>query len=334
MKNRKIINIGLIGCGIIGLRRLANLPKNFRLIGCADPIIPLKKIFKKNKKLILTSNWKKLLNLKNLDAVIIATTHQLHTQIISECVKKDLHVFVEKPGGISAIKTEKIIQNLRKKKVYLNIRVGFNHRYHPAFLKAKELIKKKLIGKILYIRAVYGHGGRLNYEKEWRFKKKISGGGELIDKGSHLIDLARFFLGDLKIISSKLKNFFWKMQLEDNCFLNLQNKNGSTAFLHASCTEWKNKFLFEIFGQFGKIEINGLGKSYGEEKLILYKMSKKMGKPAKKVFKFSKKDSSWIKELEEFYIDIVKKRISNPGLVDIYKNLKIINAIYKSNDHN
>ena len=334
MKNRKIFNIGLIGCGIIGLRRLENLPKNFRLIGCADPVIPLKKIFKKNRKLILTSNWKKLLNTKNLDAVIIATTHQLHTQIISECVKKNLHVFVEKPGGISAIKTEKIIQNLRKKKVYLNIRVGFNHRYHPAFLKAKELIKKKLIGKILYIRAVYGHGGRLNYEKEWRFKKKISGGGELIDKGSHLIDLTRFFLGDLKIISSKLKNFFWKMQLEDNCFLNLQNKNGSTAFLHASCTEWKNKFLFEIFGQFGKIEINGLGKSYGEEKLILYKMSKKMGIPTKKVFKFSKKDSSWIKELEEFYIDIVKKRISSPGLVDIYKNLKIINTIYKSNDHN
>ena len=195
-------------------------------------------------------------------------------------------------------------------------------------------LNSTLIGKILYIRAVYGHGGRLNYEKEWRFKKRISGGGELIDKGSHLIDLARFFLGDLKIISSKLKNFFWKMQLEDNCFLNLQNKIGSNAFLHASCTEWKNKFLFEIFGQFGKIEINGLGKSYGEEKLILYKMSKKMGKPAKKDFKFSKKDNSWRKELEEFYIDIVKKRISNPGLVDIYKNLKIINTIYKSNDHN
>ena len=79
------------------------------------------------------------------------------------------------------------------------------------------------------------------------------------------------------------------MQLEDNCFLNLENKSGSTAFLHASCTEWKNKFLFEIFGQFGKIEINGLGKSYGEEKLIFYKMLKKMGKPKKKSLDFQKK---------------------------------------------
>ena len=201
-------------------------------------------------------------------------------------------------------------------------------------MKAKELIKNKLIGKILYIRAVYGHGGRLNYEKEWRFKKKISGGGELIDKGSHLIDLSRLFLGDLKVISSKLKNYFWKMQLEDNCFLILENKRGSSAFLHASCTEWKNKFLFEIFGQFGKIEIRGLGKSYGEEKLIFYKMLKKMGKPKKKEFRFLKKDYSWKKELDEFSIDIIKKRVSSPGIIDIYKNLEIINKIYKINDNN
>ena len=65
--------------------------------------------------------------------------------------------------------------------------------------------------------------------------------------------------------------------------------------------------MFEIFGQFGKIEINGLGKSYGEERLIFYKMLKKMGKPIKKEFRFSKKDYSWSKELNEFYIDIIKK---------------------------
>lgn len=333
MIKKKLINIGLVGCGIIGLRRLKNLPSNFKLIGCSDPKISIEKIFKYKKDLFLTPNWRKLISLKNLDAVIIATTHYLHSEIISECVNKNIHIFVEKPGGISAKKTYKIILKLKNKKSNLVIRAGFNHRYHPAFLKAKELIDKKIIGKILFIRAVYGHGGRLGYEKEWRFKKKFSGGGELIDKGSHLIDLSRFFLGDLRIISSKLKNFFWKIKLEDNCFLNLENKYGANAFLHASCTEWKNKFSYEIFCQLGKIEISGLGKSYGEEKLILYKMSKKMGKPPKKEFKFSKKDKSWKKELEEFYIDIVNKRMSNPGIKDIYENLKIIDKIYKTNDY-
>lgn len=333
MKNIKTLNVGLIGCGVIGIRRIQNLPSNFRLIGCADPYVPVKKKFKNNTKLFLTSDWKKLLCLNNLNAVIVATTHHIQSKIILECVKKKLHVFVEKPGGISSRETKKIILILKKIKKNINIKVGFNHRYHPAFIKAKELIDHNLVGKILYIRAIYGHGGRLNYEKEWRFKKKISGGGELIDKGSHLIDLSRFFLGELKVISSKLKNFFWKMKLEDNCFLNLENICGTTAFLHASCTEWKNKFSYEIFCQFGKIEISGLGKSYGEEKLILYKMSNKMGKPSKKEFKFSKKDKSWKKELEEFYIDIVNKRISSPGIKDIYENLKIIDKIYKTNDH-
>ena len=330
---KKLINIGLIGSGIVGIRRLQNLPSKFKLIGCADPIITVNKFFKRKNNLYLTKDWKKLIKLKNLDAVIVATTHHLQTQIISECVNNNIHVFVEKPGGISAKDTYQIILKLKKKKLKSKIRVGFNHRYHPAFLKAKDFIKNKIIGKILYIRSVYGHGGRLGYEKEWRFKKRFSGGGELIDKGSHLIDLSRFFLGDLQVVSSKLKNFFWKMKLEDNCFLNLENKYGASAFLHASCTEWKNKFLFEIFCEFGKIEINGLGKSYGEEKLILYKMSKKMGKPKKKEYKFSKKDLSWKKELNEFYLDIIKKRKPNPNLDDIYKNLKIINSIYKSNDN-
>ena len=183
----------------------------------------------------------------------------------------------------------------------------------------------------MYIRAVYGHGGRLNYNKEWRFNKKISGGGELIDKGSHLIDLSRLFLGNLSINFCKLKTFFWKMKLEDNCFLNLENKKGAFAFLHASCTEWKNKFIFEIFGKDGKIEINGLGKSYGKETLIYYKMSKSMGIPKKNVYSFKNNENfSWKMELNDFYLDIIKKRKSIPNINDVYENLKIINRIYNN----
>tara|TARA_B100000902_G_scaffold397005_1_gene459488 strand:- start:3082 stop:4080 length:999 start_codon:yes stop_codon:yes gene_type:complete len=328
------INIGLIGCGIVGLKRIENLPTGFNLIACADPKIFLKKNKKINKsKIFLTKNWKQLIKLENLHAVIIATFHYLHSEILLECIKKNIHVFVEKPAGISEKTTKSIILKL-KKKTGLKIRVGFNHRYHPAFLKAKNLIDQNSIGKINYIRAIYGHGGRLNYEKEWRFKKRFSGGGELIDKGSHLIDLSRLFLGDLKINSFNLKTYFWRMKLEDNCFINLENKRGSIAFLHASCTEWKNKFIFEIFGETGKIEINGLGKSYGQESLIFYKMSKKMNIPKKRIFLFSQGPNfSWNLELKEFYKDIMKKRKPIPGIYEAYKNLKIINSIYK-NDNN
>ncbi len=331
---KKKINIGLIGCGVVGLKRIKNLPNFFRLVGCADPLIFSKKININNKKILLTKNWKNLINQKNLQAVIISTTHHLHSKIILECLKKNIHVFVEKPAGVSIKETKNIISKLVNKK-NLKIRVGFNHRYHPAFLKAKKLVEKNKIGKIMYIRAIYGHGGRLNYEKEWRFKKNLSGGGELIDKGSHLIDLSRLFLGNLEINSFNLKTYFWKMKLEDNCFLNLENKKGSLAFLHASCTEWKNRFIFEIFGKTGKIEINGLGKSYGQESLTYYKMPKNMGIPKKSFFVFNHNPNySWNYELKEFYKDISKKRIPKPGILEAYENLKIINTIYKKNDNN
>ncbi len=326
---KKIFNIGLIGCGVIGQKRIYNLPKNFNLIGYSDikKINLDKKFF--GKEIFFTNKWKSLLKLKNLDAVIIATTHNLHSKILEECIKLNLHVFLEKPGGVSEIITKKLLSTLKKKK-FLKVRVGFNHRYHPAFLLAKRLIKSNKIGELMYIRAVYGHGGRLNYNNEWRFKKSISGGGELIDKGSHLIDLSRFFLGQLKPLAYELKTYFWKMKLEDNCFLILKNDRKKIAFLHSSCTEWKNRFVFEIFGKKGKLEINGLGRSYGSESLIFYKMSQKMGPPQKKIYNFNANlDNSWQIELNEFYNDILKKRSPIPGLKDAYENLKIINKIYK-----
>ena len=109
----------------------------------------------------------------------------------------------------------------------------------------------------------------------------------------------------------------------------MKNEKGSTATLHASSTEWKNKFIFEIFGKYGKIEINGLGKSYGLETLTFFKMSKKMGIPKSKHFIFNKNDIfSWKEELKEFYKDIKKNRKPSPSMYDAHENLKIITKIY------
>ena len=327
---QKKINIGLIGYGVVGKRRILSLPINFNLVACADPYIKINKIKLDKKNIYVFNNWRKLIDLKSLDAIIVCTTHNLHSIIIKECIKKNLHVFVEKPASINDLQSKQILKLLKKKK-NLKIRVGFNHRYHPAFLLAKKIINRNKIGKIMYIRAIYGHGGRKNYHKEWRFNKKFSGGGELIDKGSHLIDLSRLFLKNLKVDYSKLNTFFWKSKLEDNCFINLSNKQGAMAVLHASSTEWKNKFIFEIFGKYGKIEINGLGKSYGKEILKYYKMSKNMGIPYSKTYVFKENDMySWKEEMKEFSSDIKQNRNPVPGIKDAHENLRIISTIYKS----
>src|SRR5690606_10539977 len=154
----------------------------------------------------------------------------------------------------------------------------------------------------------YGHGGRVGYDKEWRAEPAISGGGELIDQGVHLIDLARWFLGNFSDIQGYAHTYYWDMPVDDNGFLLLKTLNNQVAHLHASCTEWKNLFSFEIYGRKGKLDINGLGGSYGVERLTFYKMLPEMGPPETYAWEFPMADDSWQCEFDEFIEDILNQR--------------------------
>ena len=255
-------------------------------------------------------------------------------KIIEFGIKKNkINLFIEKPGVKNFTEIKRILKIYNDKKTKIKIKFGFNHKYHESIILANQLIKNNQIGKLMYLRGVYGHGGNKDYRKEWRGKKKYSGGGELIDQGIHLIDLSRFFLGEFNSIKSDLNTFFRNTKVEDNAFLMLKGKK-KLAFLHASWTEWKNRLLIEIFGKKGKIEINGKGGSYGIETLTLYKMFKNKEKPLKKIWVFKGNLKSWKNELEEFYKEIKNnKNNSKKNLKNVYENFKIINQIYKKNDH-
>src|ERR1035441_8539723 len=94
------------------------------------------------------------------------------------------------------------------------VRIGFNHRYHRAFRKAREIFESGALGDMMFIRGRYGHGGRPGYDQEWRADPAISGGGELIDQGAHLIDLSRWFLGDFTRVRGSARTWFWDMPVE------------------------------------------------------------------------------------------------------------------------
>ena len=149
------------------------------------------------------------------------------------------------------------------------------------------------LGPLLYLRGRYGHGGRLGYDREWRADPAVAGGGELLDQGVHLIDLSRWFLGDFVEVAGRVGTYFWNMPVEDNGFSVLRTAAGQVAWLHASCTEWKNLFCFEIFGRDGKLQIDGLGGSYGVERLTFYRMLPQMGPPETTIWEYPGEDLSW-----------------------------------------
>lgn len=275
-----------------------------------------------------STDWRSTVRRSDIDLVFVATVHDMLAPIATEAAAAGKHVLIEKPGA----RTKGELAPLREaaRRTGALVRVGFNHRYHRAFRKAREIFDSGALGEMMYVRGRYGHGGRIGYEKEWRAQPEKSGGGELVDQGMHLIDLARWFLGNFAEAQGMIGTYFWDMPVEDNAFLLLRTAGGQVAFLHATWTEWKNLFSFEICGRLGKLEITGLGGSYGVERLAFYHMLPEMGPPETTIWEYPTADDSWQAEAAEFVEDIRLKRQPSVGIAEAEAALEVVETIYRS----
>lgn len=323
------LNVAIVGCGLIGTKRAASLA-GCRLAACCDQDIRRAEALAGDyPDAAPASDWRATAAMPGIDIVIVATTHDMLARIAAEAARAGKHVLIEKPGARRSAELDPVAKAARASGVL--VRVGFNHRYHRAFRKAREIFDSGDAGPLMFIRARYGHGGRLGYEREWRADGAVSGGGELIDQGMHLIDLARWFLGDFSHVSGRTPTYFWNMPVEDNAFLLLETEARQLAFLHASWTEWKNLFSFEICCRTGKLEISGLGGSYGTERLTFHRMSPDMGPPETTTWEFPMPDNSWDMEFADFLKDIGANRQPCPGIADAQAALRIAERVYQEN---
>ena len=274
-----------------------------------------------------TDDWRATVARADVDLVIVSTVNNALTPVTLAALAAGKHVLVEKPAALTARELDAVIDAAAAAGVC--VRVGFNHRYHPAIRKARELYDAGVLGPMMFVRARYGHGGRLGYEKEWRADPVVAGGGELIDQGVHVIDLARWFLGDFTRVEGFAHTYFWPMPVDDNAFLLLRTTSGQTASLHVSCTEWKNLFSFEIYGRQAKLHVEGLGGSYGVERLSYYRMTPEMGPPETTIWEYPGADRSWEIEFAEFLDDLRLQRPPAAGLHDARAALQVVDAIYQ-----
>lgn len=261
-----------------------------------------------------------------IDAVIVSTLNAALAPVTLAAVQAGKHVLVEKPGALNAAQLRTVQAAAQAKGV--QVRLGYNHRFHPSLQKARALLDEGVLGPLMFIRARYGHGGRVGYDREWRADAALSGGGELIDQGVHLIDLAGWIMGDFPTVEGHASTLFWDMKVDDNAFLSLRTAADQTAWLHVSCTEWKNLFSLEIYGRDAKLALDGLGGSYGPEKLTYYKMLPEMGPPEITSWEYVRGDDSWALETRAFIDDIRLKRTPQPGLAEGIRTLEIVESIY------
>jgi predicted dehydrogenase len=321
------LRFAIIGCGLIGSKRLTALPAHSVVAACDLNSERAASLAAKAGSQCMATTSSDTVLTGDADAVIISATNAALAPLAASCIRHGKHVLVEKPVGISLAELDELQVLADNHRVL--VRAGYNHRFHPAFQKARQIFESGVIGDLMFIRARYGHGGRVGYDREWRADPALSGGGELIDQGVHLIDLAGWFLGPWECIDGHAATYFWDMPVDDNAFLSLRNATGNTAWLHVSCTEWKNLFSFEIYGRNGKLHIEGLGGSYGVERLYHYQMLPAMGPPDTVIYEYPRGDESWAIETAEFVKDIVLNRTPVPGLLEARETLAVVERIYR-----
>ena len=322
------MNIGIIGCGLIGWKRALSIPSSMNIhIVCDTNVSNGKKLANKIGS-SFTNDFSDIINNPDIDIVIISTPNYLIKEIAIKALRSGKHVLSEKPLGRNATESKEMTECASKNNKILY--TGFNHRFHPSILKAKELIDSNKIGDILHVHGHYGHGGRPGMEKEWRMEPSLSGGGELLDQGVHLIDLALLFKGIPNKVFGTTGQLAWKSKVEDSSSFILLYDDDINFLFSVGWIYWKNKFEFNIYGSNGFLSIHGLGGSYGKEKLTLGIRNIKGGIPEIKNFSFPENDNSWEKEWEFFNELIFKKEHSENG----YQANLIVDAIYRSNKKN
>jgi predicted dehydrogenase len=333
--SREGLRVGVIGCGQIGFKRAQALAPQDEIVGCCDLNTATAEGLAARHGGRVCVTPQELLEL-GPDVVMVATIHDQLAGLVEQSLAAGAHVLVEKPAGISLAQIDRLIECQRASERL--VKVGLNLRFHPGIARAVEEVHAGRHGDLMHVRAHYGHGGRPGYDREWRAEPSRSGGGELVDQGMHLLDLSNWIAGPLPIHSALLRTQFWDADVEDNAALLLGEPGVRTApwaMLHVSWTEWKNLFSLEIYCHTAKLQVDGLVRSYGPQRLRIYTMGPELGPPALEEIQYSAEDISWSAEWEHFAEAIVADdgRPLRGDLRSARDAWEQVETVYESNPH-
>lgn len=295
------LGVVVVGAGLIGARRAEQAvahPRS-RLVGVVDKNVATAATLAGKLGAAHGAEWAEFVGRSDVDVVVVATPNAFLKDVAVAAMKAKKHVLIEKPMGRDLAEAE--VMAAVAQETGMKLKVGFNHRYHPALMRAHELYRQGFIGDIINIRARYGHGGRPGYEKEWRGSKALAGGGELTDQGVHVLDLIHWFAGQPQDVFGFLQTAVWPLDpLEDSAFALLRWNSGAIAQFHTTWTQWKNLFSFEVFGKQGSLVVEGLGRSYGQETLTVSRRRPQGGAPWQEKTAYDEEDISWAAEWDDF----------------------------------
>jgi len=217
-----------------------------------------------------TTDWRNVVKNPEVDIVDNCLPNHLHKEPTIEALEAGKHVVCEKPLARNAEEAREMYEAAKKADV--KTMCAFNYRFVPAIRLAKKLIDEGFLGRIYHFRARYLQDWIIdpNFPLVWRLRGDLAGSGPLGDLGSHIIDLARFLVGEIKAVTGAMRTFIGerplpedpskkgKVTVEDAFVATVEFENGAIGTLEASrfATGRKNYNNFEVNGEKGSIEFN------------------------------------------------------------------------------
>jgi predicted dehydrogenase len=178
-----------------------------------------------------STDWKAVLSRNDIDAVDIVTPNDSHAQIAIAAAKAGKNVICEKPLARTGMEAKSMLDAVEAAGVIHM--VAFNYRRTPAVALARKYIEEGRVGKILSFRGTYlqDWSADPNGPLSWRFQKKIAGSGAVGDIGTHVIDLARYLVGEIESVSALVKTYISTRPVQSGGFdqLAASDKSGKGA---------------------------------------------------------------------------------------------------------
>lgn len=201
-----------------------------------------------------------------IDCVYISSANFNHYEQVIKAAKADKNILCEKPLALSSQQAKEMVEICKSSNV--NLAVNYVYRFHPLVSKAKEIIEKDMLGKIVSVSANFNIDFAPN--ENYRFKKALSGGGALWDVGTHMIDLLRYIGGEIIDINGVMDNIVYKSEVDDFAAAILKFENGGYGFFNVSYNNRKAFNRIEILGYKGCISIeNMIGRKTAPCKLVI-----------------------------------------------------------------
>jgi predicted dehydrogenase len=250
---------GIIGLGRMGITHLGilNTHPDVEIVCVCEESNYIAGIFKEVKKINVYSDYRKMLSNEELDFIVISTPVRTHYEIIKEAINKNIHIFCEKPFTYTLEEGKALIEALDLKNQTLPSpivnQIGYVNRYNPVFSYVKSLLDNNVIGKITdYSYEINGAVVVKELGSIWRAKKE-SGGGSLLELGTHAINLLIWYFGFPKEVVGSVKKKIYSSEVEDLVHAILIFENGITGWISSN---WSDETLRKVTEKF---EINGLG---------------------------------------------------------------------------